>query len=154
MAIRLRRVDGVRVALCAAETDAMPGDVYLDDADHTALAAKFSQDFGSSFGTAGILPAYPVEWAAMDGEKLRDAETELLRWLGDPAAPVDVLAALRDRVAAAGSQRAWARACNISAPYVSDVLNGRRQPGPAILRALGLEAIETRSTVYIRKCDV
>ena len=45
MAIRLRTVDGVRVALCAVETDPMPGDVYLDDADHYALAAKFAHDW-------------------------------------------------------------------------------------------------------------
>jgi hypothetical protein len=33
MAIRLRTVDGVRVALCAVESDPKPGDVYLDDSD-------------------------------------------------------------------------------------------------------------------------
>mgnify|MGYP001598312348 CR=1 FL=1 len=42
MAIRLRTVGGTLVALCAAETDPVPCDVYLDDGDHYALAAKFS----------------------------------------------------------------------------------------------------------------
>lgn len=43
----------------------------------------------------------------------------------------------------AGTQAGWARAHRISAPYVSDVLAGRKQPGPAILVALGLKKPET-----------
>lgn len=38
----------------------------------------------------------------------------------------------------AGTQAGWARAHGVSAPYVSDVLAGRRAAGPAILVALGL----------------
>lgn len=64
MSIRIRTVDGVRVALCGYETDAMPDDLYLDDADHYALAAKFANDW-----------QYPPEWEAMETQKLRDAET-------------------------------------------------------------------------------
>lgn len=79
MAIRLRTVDGVRVALCAAETDAMPGDVYLDDADHYALAAKFRLDWKDEQMTGW--PEYTREWAAMATQKLRDAKTELVAWL-------------------------------------------------------------------------
>lgn len=75
MAIRLRTVNGTRVALCAAETDPRPGDVYLDDAEHYALAAKFSRDW------QGHPPVeYPAEWAAMDTQKLRDAREELEKW--------------------------------------------------------------------------
>ena len=69
MAIRIRTVSGVRVALCAAETDAVEGDVYLDDGDHYALAAKFSRDWN---GRIAGWP-YPTEWAAMDTQKKRDA---------------------------------------------------------------------------------
>ncbi len=76
MAIRLRTVEGVRVALCAVETDARPGDVYLDDGDHYALAAKFSRDWA---GQVAGWP-YPDEWVAMDSQKLRDAETEAAKW--------------------------------------------------------------------------
>ncbi|MER8615994.1 hypothetical protein NKG99_03935 [Mesorhizobium sp. M1409] len=78
MAIRIRTVDGTRVALCAAETDPLLGDVYLDDADHYALAARFALDWRDPphWGTE-----YPVEWAAMATQKLRDAEEELVRWL-------------------------------------------------------------------------
>ena len=73
MSIRIRTVDGLRVALCGAETDAKEGDVYLDDGDHYALAAKFSQDYDT-----GI--EYPEQWAAMETQKLRDAEEECAKW--------------------------------------------------------------------------
>ncbi|NGO50431.1 hypothetical protein [Allomesorhizobium camelthorni] len=82
MAIRLRDVGGIRVALCAAETDAKPGDVYLDDADHYALAAKFASDWEGR----SVDWQYPREWAAMATQKLRDGETELNRWLAEQAA--------------------------------------------------------------------
>lgn len=68
MSIRIRTADGVRVALCGYETDAKEGDLYLDDNDHYALAAKFNRDYET-----GI--EYPEEWAAMDTQKLRDANT-------------------------------------------------------------------------------
>ena len=44
MAIRLRTVDGVTVALCAARSVEKPGDRYLDDGEHMALARKFWLD--------------------------------------------------------------------------------------------------------------
>lgn len=77
MAIRLRTIENTRVALCAAETDAKLGDVYLDDADHYALAAKFSRDWSGQ--VAGWW--YTSEWTLMDTQKLRDAQTELNDWL-------------------------------------------------------------------------
>lgn len=77
MAIRLRTVAGIRIALCAAETDAMPGDVYLDDGEHYALAAKFCHDWQGQ----AVDWSYPEEWAAMESQKLRDAKEELDRWL-------------------------------------------------------------------------
>ena len=45
MAIRLRSVAGHLVALCAARSQRAPGDVYLDDAMHEALAHKFGGDW-------------------------------------------------------------------------------------------------------------
>jgi hypothetical protein len=45
MAIRLRTVDGVRIAICAARSVPKPGDVYLDDAEHHALSVKFDLDY-------------------------------------------------------------------------------------------------------------
>lgn len=77
MAIRLRTVAGLRIALCAVESDEMPGDAYLDDGDHYALAAKFRRDWQGQVNDF----TYPAEWAAMDTQKVRDAETELKQWL-------------------------------------------------------------------------
>jgi len=65
------------IALCAAETDELPGDVYLDDAQHYALAAKFTHDWQG----APLNWSYPEEWAEMAKHKLRDAGTELNKWL-------------------------------------------------------------------------
>lgn len=45
MAIRIRKVDGHVVALCAAETQPELGDLYLDDAVHHALDGKFHADY-------------------------------------------------------------------------------------------------------------
>lgn len=54
-----------------------------------------------------------------------------------------VRALLARKCREAGSQRAWAKAIGVTPPYVHDVLLGRREPGPAILRALGLERVVT-----------
>jgi DNA-binding transcriptional regulator YdaS (Cro superfamily) len=40
---------------------------------------------------------------------------------------------------AAGGASTWAKSVGISKQYVSDVLNGRTQPGEAIAHALGYE---------------
>lgn len=45
MAIRIREVDGITVALCAAKFRAEEGDIYLHDGIHTALSVKFEADF-------------------------------------------------------------------------------------------------------------
>jgi DNA-binding transcriptional regulator YdaS (Cro superfamily) len=42
---------------------------------------------------------------------------------------------------AIGDQAAWAAKHGISASYVSNVLQFRRDPGPAILAALGVERV-------------
>lgn len=47
MAIRIRRINGKTVALCAAESSEKPGDIYLDDNIHHALTVKFTKDFES-----------------------------------------------------------------------------------------------------------
>lgn len=61
----------------------------------------------------------------------------------------EALEAIREAIAAAGSQKAFAEAHKLSAPYVSDVLNGNREPGPRILEAVGLE----RFTSYRPKAE-
>jgi len=50
----------------------------------------------------------------------------------------ELIALLRRRIKEAGQQKLFAEANGISAQYVSDVLRKRREPGEAILEALGL----------------
>ena len=47
MAIRIRKINGELVALCAAETAPEKGDIYLDDNIHHALNIKFYTDYVS-----------------------------------------------------------------------------------------------------------
>jgi hypothetical protein len=80
MAIRLRTVQGVMVALCAAETDEQVGDVYLDDSHHHALSTKFGLDWQAM----GFIADPPIDKRVkelMETQKLRDARQELERWL-------------------------------------------------------------------------
>ena len=44
VAIRLRKINDQTVAICAAWSEPKPGDIYLDDAQHYALACKFARD--------------------------------------------------------------------------------------------------------------
>lgn len=53
----------------------------------------------------------------------------------------DVRKLLTAECKAARGQAAWAAKAKVSAAYVNDVLHERRDPGDAILRALGLERI-------------
>lgn len=55
-----------------------------------------------------------------------------------------VIRSLRKQSQARGSQRALAKYLGVSPAYLSDVLKGRREPGPKILDALGM----TKRTVY------
>lgn len=52
-----------------------------------------------------------------------------------------VRARLKRAFGEAGSLRKWAIEAKVSAPYASDVALGRRAPGPAICKALGLRVI-------------
>lgn len=54
---------------------------------------------------------------------------------------IDVFVLIRSACREAGGQAAWAAANGMSAAYVSDVLNSRREPGPKVLAALGLRKI-------------
>lgn len=53
----------------------------------------------------------------------------------------DVVRRLRAAIDRAGDQRAWALAYDLSPQYVNDVLRGRREAGPSVLAALGLERV-------------
>lgn len=74
MSIRIRKVDGTIIAVCAVETDAEPGDIYLDDALHEALADKFAIDWDMPW--AANLARRPF----MESVKMRDAQTEVAKW--------------------------------------------------------------------------
>lgn len=58
-----------------------------------------------------------------------------------------VLHELRKACEAVGSQIAWANEHKVSAAYLSDVLNKRRDPGGSLLDALGYE----RVTLYRKR---
>lgn len=82
-------------------------------------------------------------------ERISASEQELRRRLVLEAiaskrflAAVDVRYLLN--VACNGNQRTWAIEHGVSPQYVNDTVRGRREPGAAILKALGLE----RVTVY------
>lgn len=49
-----------------------------------------------------------------------------------------VLDKLRGKLKPYGQQKEAASALGVSPQYLSDVLSGKRDPGPAILKALGL----------------
>ena len=68
-----------------------------------------------------------------------------------PFSQNDVLRMLFDRCLSAGSRKAWAEQNNISPAYVSDVLNGNRDPGERILNALGL--VKVVSYEYTTVCE-
>lgn len=79
MSIRVRTVEGVVIALCAAETDPKPGDLYLDDNVHYALAAKFARDWRGQ----EVTWIYEEEDRLAETQKLRDAQEELHKWFDD-----------------------------------------------------------------------
>lgn len=60
---------------------------------------------------------------------------------GDKPTLAEVFGAIRKACRAAGSQSAWAASIGISPQYLSDVINCRREPGKAILSALGLRRV-------------
>ena len=83
MSIRIRTVDGITVALCAARSVEKRGDVYLDDNQHHALAEKFAADFQSEgYNTA---PHYPDESAVREREESNNSARDW--WDKEYAAP-------------------------------------------------------------------
>lgn len=83
MSIRLRTIEGVRVALCAARSVPAEGDVYLDDADHRALGVKFDLDFASE-GRMESLHADSREARLIDVAESNNANR---RWWDSQFAP-------------------------------------------------------------------
>lgn len=79
------------VALCAVESDPKPDDLYLDDAVHGALSAKFANDWEEHVPWANSEPWTSV----MSTQKVRDAEEDLNQWLIKNQIR-DALAGMRD----------------------------------------------------------
>lgn len=73
MSIRIREINGVTVALCGVESDARPGDIYLDDAAHHALSTKFGLDW-QSMGFITDPPIDSICAKVMETQKVRDAK--------------------------------------------------------------------------------
>lgn len=48
---------------------------------------------------------------------------------------------LKSRVAEHGTQRKYAESLGVSEAYLSDILNGRREPGKRLLDAVGFERV-------------
>ena len=61
----------------------------------------------------------------------------------------DVRALLRKACEKSGTQQAWARKHGLSPTYVSDVLVGRREPGPAICKILRVERVPPETIYYM-----
>lgn len=82
MSIRLRWVGCQRVALCAVESDPMPGDTYLDQCDHEALGAKFLRDWRAE----GMIPGGPMPAdPAHESQRVRDDDEVMARWREEAA---------------------------------------------------------------------
>lgn len=60
MAIRIRKVDGILIAICAARSIPKEEDIYLGDDVHHALTNKFAEDFNSE-GWEGLIPMEEIE---------------------------------------------------------------------------------------------
>jgi hypothetical protein len=61
----------------------------------------------------------------------------------------EVRSLIRDKVAEAGSLRAWGAQAGVSAAYLSDVLNGNREPGETVAAALGLRKVVSRGIEFV-----
>lgn len=61
----------------------------------------------------------------------------------------DVVERLRQAIRPYASLKDAGSALQIAPSYIADVLKGRRDPGPSVLKALGLE----RKTLYAKSHD-
>jgi len=74
MAIRIRTINNITIALCAVESDEKEGDIYLDDSIHSALVTKFSEDYNLNISEEILVKL-------MNTQKVRDAKEEIEKWL-------------------------------------------------------------------------
>ena len=76
MSIRIRSINGIFVALCAAEVDEAPFDNYLGESEHHALFQKFLRDFKAEglLNQAGEERIERAQLELNESQKKRDAE--------------------------------------------------------------------------------
>lgn len=86
---------------------------------------------------------FAAEGAERDAKRERCACDD-----SDVLGRAEVRGVLRNAIADAGSLRAFARQHGISAAYVSDVMNWKREPGPKVLGALGLKQLRFTTRRY------
>lgn len=79
-------------------------------------------------------------WAQRLIGELREENRRLQQGM----ALAEVVRLVRGRCEAAGSQKDFAGLAGVSQAYISDVLNGKREPGQKLLAAIGLR----RTVVY------
>lgn len=59
----------------------------------------------------------------------------------------EIINLLKNKCKAAGGQKPWADANDLSTAYVSDVIHRRRNPGATICKALGYQRVRTYSYI-------
>ncbi len=59
-----------------------------------------------------------------------------------PITDADVVKSLETAVELAGGLRAWGRQHQFTASYVSDIINGRRNPSERLARAVGFVRVQ------------
>lgn len=62
-----------------------------------------------------------------------------------------VLTLLRQDIAKAGSQKAWAAQAGVSQQYLSDMLRGARELSDDVLRSVGVERVVTYRRAAARR---
>ena len=75
----------------------------------------------------------------------------MVTWInGGFATPAALMERIRVQVAIEGSQQAAAKRFGISGAYLSDVLNGRREPGKKLLNALGYRRVVVYEQIKVK----
>lgn len=74
-------------------------------------------------------------------------------FIGGAVTKQELIEHLRQLVEEAGSQRELAKRLGVSAPFIGDVLLGKREPAPKMLKALGLRRVVTFERLDNGECQ-
>ena len=73
MAIRIRKINNITIAVCAAKTEAKEGDLYLDDSIHHALSTKFGLDwYSEGWVKKTLADEVLVDLMIKEGDKIKE----------------------------------------------------------------------------------